>query len=269
MKICLDAGHYGNYNAGSVKGYYESKAMWTLTNYQKKFLEQYENVQVILTRSNQAIDMPVYDRGYKAKGCNLFISNHSNASSTSSTDYPVVIRSYDNKGNSDVLGKRLAEVVAKLMNTKQAGRTWTRTGKNGEYYGVLRGARAAGLSRYYIIEHSFHTNATACTWLLSDKNLEALAKAEVEAIANYYGLKKKTNSPVVSTPSQSTNYIVRITADTLRVRKDAGTQYAITDRVRKGDAYTIVSEKKDSQGDLWGKLKSGVGWICLKYTKRI
>ena len=27
--------------------------------------------------------------------------------------------------------------------------------------------------------------------------------------------------------------------------------------------YTIVSEKTDDEGNLWGKLKSGLGWICL------
>lgn len=27
--------------------------------------------------------------------------------------------------------------------------------------------------------------------------------------------------------------------------------------------YTIVKEKMDDEGNLWGKLKSGLGWICL------
>ena len=30
--------------------------------------------------------------------------------------------------------------------------------------------------------------------------------------------------------------------------------------------YTIVGEAHDHNGDLWGKLKSGVGWICLSRT---
>jgi len=34
--------------------------------------------------------------------------------------------------------------------------------------------------------------------------------------------------------------------------------------VYKGDAYTIVEEKGG-----WGKLKSGAGWIYLKYTQKI
>ena len=92
MKICLDAGHYGNYNQGVVKSYYEAKVVWDITNLQKKYLEEYEGVQVILTRADQNKDLALYDRGMKAKGCELFISNHSNACDTESVDYPVVIR---------------------------------------------------------------------------------------------------------------------------------------------------------------------------------
>ena len=31
-----------------------------------------------------------------------------------------------------------------------------------------------------------------------------------------------------------------------------------------GGGYTIVEEQNG-----WGKLKSGIGWICLKYTERM
>lgn len=59
-------------------------------------------------------------------------------------------------------------------------------------------------------------------------------------------------------------YIVRVTCNTLNVRKGPGTNYAITTQVHKGEAYTIMEEQ-----DGWGRLKSGVGWICLEYTQKI
>lgn len=59
-------------------------------------------------------------------------------------------------------------------------------------------------------------------------------------------------------------YKVRITANTLNVRAGAGTSYKVTTTVKKGGIYTIVEEK-----DGWGKLKSGAGWISLKYTKKV
>ena len=58
-------------------------------------------------------------------------------------------------------------------------------------------------------------------------------------------------------------FIVQITASSLNVRKGPGTSYAVAQSVRKGQVFTIVQQ----QGG-WGKLKSGAGWISLKYTAR-
>lgn len=256
MKICLDAGHYGNYNQGVNKNYYEAKAMWEITNLQKKYLEEYEGVQVILTRADQNKDLALYDRGMKAKGCELFISNHSNACDTESVDYPVVIRAYDNKNNAEALGLELAKGIARVMGTKQTGRAWGKQGKNGEYYGVLRGARAAGAKHYYIIEHSFHTNKKACNWLLNKENLQRLAREQVNIIAKHYNLKKKH-----TTTNEQKTYTVKVNTDTLNIRSGAGTNYPIKGTVKRGEVYTIVETKGN-----WGKLKSGAGWICLDYT---
>lgn len=59
-------------------------------------------------------------------------------------------------------------------------------------------------------------------------------------------------------------YKVRITANTLNVRAGAGTSYKVTTTVKKGGVYTITAEQNS-----WGKLKSGAGWISLKYTERV
>ncbi len=59
-------------------------------------------------------------------------------------------------------------------------------------------------------------------------------------------------------------YKVRITASTLNVRAGAGTSYKVTTTVKKGGIYTITAEQNG-----WGKLKSGAGWISLKYTERV
>lgn len=59
-------------------------------------------------------------------------------------------------------------------------------------------------------------------------------------------------------------YVVRITADELNVRSGAGTEYPIVTTVHEKEAFTIVEEDNG-----WGRLKSGVGWICLQYTERV
>ena len=248
MKICLDAGHYKGYNQGVVKSYYEGNIVWKLTKLQKKYFEEYENVTVILTRSSISKDLSLSSRGAKAKGCDLFISNHSNYADAESVDRPVIIYPYDNKNKSYDLGNKLGTKIKEVMELKQKHQMYQRTYKGGEYYGVMRGARAAGCPRYYILEHGFHSNKHTCNWLLKDSNLEKLAKAEVEVIAKYYGLKKK-----------NTSQLYTIVSNTLNIRKGPGVSYEKVGTVKKGDVYTIV-EKKNG----FGRLKSGAGWISIK-----
>lgn len=188
-KICLDAGHVGsNYNQSPVvKTYFESAMNWKLHLLLKTELEK-RGFDVITTRAKQEVDLEVYSRGAAAKGCNMFISLHSNACDTESVDYPVVYRAYDNLNNVDTLALAIAKKVGEFMGTKQAGRTATRKNDaGGEYYGVLRGARAVGVPLYILIEHSFHTNTAATNWLLKDANLSKLAVAEADILAAHFG----------------------------------------------------------------------------------
>lgn len=60
------------------------------------------------------------------------------------------------------------------------------------------------------------------------------------------------------------SYLVEVTADVLNVRSGAGTNYKVVTTVKKGEVYTIVEQNNN-----WGKLKSGAGWICLDYTKKV
>ena len=214
VKVCLDAGHYGKYNRSpAVSSYYESDMTWKLHNYLKKELEAF-GIVVVSTRTNQNTDRALYERGAASKGCNLFISVHSNATGNGvneSVDYPVAYVLLN--GSSTDIGLKLAKVVESVMGTAQSGRTATRQGTNGEYYGVLRGANAVGTPGI-ILEHSFHTNTRATKWLSSDSNLQKLAKAEAECIASYYGITKKEENTftkimgnAVATVEQMTAYI--------------------------------------------------------------
>ena len=189
-KICLDAGHVGSkYNQSPVvKTYYESAMVWALHLKLKAQLEA-RGFQVVTTRASIDTDLGVYERGTASKGCDVFISLHSNACGTESVDYPVVYRAYDNKNDVDTLALKLAKKVGELMGTAQAGRTATRKNSSGgEYYGVLRGARAVGTPYYMLIEHSFHTNTKATKWLSKDANLDKLAVAEADILAEFFGM---------------------------------------------------------------------------------
>ena len=54
-----------------------------------------------------------------------------------------------------------------------------------------------------------------------------------------------------------------VTGSDVNVRSGPGTNYAISGSVKKGDAYTVTEIRYG-----FGKLKSGAGWISLKYTER-
>lgn len=82
------------------------------------------------------------------------------------------------------------------------------------------------------------------------------------------GTSQKTNEPITS--GAACNYLVKIITDELNVRKGYSTDYPVETTIKKDEVYTIVEEKTNASGNLWGKLKSGAGWISLnnKYVTR-
>lgn len=64
-----------------------------------------------------------------------------------------------------------------------------------------------------------------------------------------------------------TPYLVRIETDSLNVRKGPGVKYGVATTVKRGEVFTIVEEAYNGP-TLWGRLKSGAGWISLGYTSR-
>lgn len=57
-------------------------------------------------------------------------------------------------------------------------------------------------------------------------------------------------------------YLVKVTVDGLNIRKGAGTNTAKVGKIDRNGVYTIVEEREGSGASLWGRLKSGAGWIC-------
>lgn len=76
-------------------------------------------------------------------------------------------------------------------------------------------------------------------------------------------LASATNTATTTITPVITNYMVKVTADALNIRKGPSTSYAVVGCIRDKGTYTII---KESNG--WGYLKSGAGWISLSYTQR-
>ena len=71
------------------------------------------------------------------------------------------------------------------------------------------------------------------------------------------------------TPSENVPYLVKITADVLNIRSGPGIANSRVGSISDHGVYTIVAESSGKGATLWGKLKSGAGWISLDYTKKL
>ena len=306
LLVVIDPGHAGNtYNAGAVKGYYESKAVYDLSLYEKAALEK-RGIDVIMTRERNQ-DPGLYERGQMAvkKGRGyanvVFESNHSNAFNGKA--YGVTIIRSAHLPSSEKLADRMIDAIVKVMKpstgiTYNRGVT-TKTQSNGaDWYGVIRGAVSGEVSQKqaqngpvhydYIVEHGFHDNQKECQFLSKQENLKAIAEAKAAVIADYFGIRDKgqsgnqdsqggqheqgtdTDSPV---QNKKTPYLVKIRTDTLNIRKLPTVHSAAVGFTGKG-TFTITEEATgvvNASGDKsrWGRLRSGKGWICLDYAEKV
>ena len=267
MKIMIDPGHAGMlYNAApDVVGYYESMQMWKLAHKLKEALEEW-GIETGMTRYSIYDDPELTERGRKAKGCDLFVSLHSNASGDKATDAPWIITlTPDDKTKIDetsrIVGETIGPVVSGVMGvsapfyyTKRVD--FDRDGNgylDDEYYGVLFGAKSVGVPGI-IIEHSFHTNARAATWLLNEDNLTVLAKAEAAALAELYelgGEKKMTKDERIDFDDLKSR-VVKIEADTENSRPKYNWTLACPEYAQS--TIHKLTQKKILKGDENGQL---------------
>ena len=77
-------------------------------------------------------------------------------------------------------------------------------------------------------------------------------------------LKGISTTPIVEQPKNEFPYIVQITASILNIRKGPGTNYSIAGQIKDRGKYTIMEVQNE-----FGRLKSGIGWISMKYTQKI
>ncbi len=75
----------------------------------------------------------------------------------------------------------------------------------------------------------------------------------------------ETPSPAAVTYAV-TPYTIRLMSDYLPIYDGPGYEYQVVNEITDGGAYTIVEECISPEGYLWGKLKSGIGWINLDDT---
>lgn len=191
IKVMIDPGHApGNLNKGPT-GYYEYQGVWKISTYLKELL-QAKGIQADFTRTWEQ-DPDLYDRGKKASGYDLFISEHTNAGNGTVRGVEVY---YDiNKPEDELFAQKLAESVAAAMGNPSRGaktRVYTESGKIYNYYGVIRGAATTDCKHILLIESGFHDNKEDEAFLKLDSNLRKIAEAQAKVIFEVLGVKDIT-----------------------------------------------------------------------------
>ncbi|MBP1926832.1 N-acetylmuramoyl-L-alanine amidase [Sedimentibacter acidaminivorans] len=184
IKVLIDPGHApGNTNKGPT-GYYEYQGVWKISTYLKDILLS-KGVQVDFTRTWEQ-DLTLLERGQKAAGYDLFISEHTNAYDGSTRGVEVY---YDyTKPQDEEFAEKMAAKVAAVMGNQSRGaktRVYTESGKIYNYYGVIRGAADTNCKHILLIESGFHDNIEDEAFLKVDDNLKKISEAQAEVICEF------------------------------------------------------------------------------------
>ncbi len=58
-------------------------------------------------------------------------------------------------------------------------------------------------------------------------------------------------------------YTIKVQRNDLPVFEGPGYDYSCSAAIWNSGTYTVIQEEEDEEGNLWGKLKSGIGWVDL------
>lgn len=142
------------------------------------------------TRTTNAQNPSIEERGRMGAGADLFVSLHTNAADDPEARGVITyysIQQPQNRGFAVSLG----EAIANTMGNQFRGAE-TRTlpsNPNLDYYGVIRSSVAAGAKISFLLEQGFHTNPEDCAFLSNEANLKKLAMTEARVIGEYLGLR--------------------------------------------------------------------------------
>ena len=177
-------------------------------------------------------------------------------------------------GKGKVLAQNIEKEVVKIGQNSRGLKT-KKNSYGRDYFGFIRSTKCPAV----ICEGVFVDNKADAAKADTDAECRAFGEAYARGILATLGIadtagKKNTKTKPGGTTgaktsvSSTSGYKVKVTANGLNIRKDAGVAHAVTGVIRDKGVYTIVAEKTVS-GQKWGKLKSGAGWICLAYTKKV
>lgn len=207
--ITLDPGHGGSSPGGvgvhNGEEWVERDLAMQIALNLKDELEKYENVKVYLTREDGSENPGLYERVLMGRnnGSDVVISLHLNGGNGKRSGASALVThgKYDPDGLKEIedgLALSILGEIEEQMGVKSNGLFLADSKKetypNGEpadYYGIVRSGIKLGIPAI-LIEHCYLDNDSDFELCLSSESkLRALAKADADGIAKYYGLELK------------------------------------------------------------------------------
>ena len=128
---------------------------------------------------------------------------------------------------------------------------------------------AIKLTKYLMTKYNIDINHVIMHHMVTGKVCPQPWCKNEAALINWNNfLSQVASSPVINPSTPATNtpaaaYQVKVTANSLNVRKGPGTSYAVVSGLKKNAIVAIVEVKGD-----WGRIENTQNWINLKYTSK-
>ena len=240
MKIAIDLGHGCGKDRGAVGAIKEETI---INEVGTKLITLLKNVghEVVQVRPSGNLNVS-QSLAYRVNLANdnnvdLFVSLHANAGRGQGCEV------YTYKGKEVTEARRVLNNICSL-GFKNRGI------KNANLYVINNTKMTAMLIEVCFVDTQSDVN------LYNSIGADKISTAIVNGII---GGIKTTASTTTELP-----YKVKVTATALNVREEPNTRAHITTVIKQNEVYTIVGVRNN-----WGKLKSGAGWICLNYVKKV
>ena len=271
MVVILDPGHDNTHAGAGYHGLREQDLTLKIALYCREELQKYGGVSIFMTRETGACPFGGWNATSadcnarrvefaQSKKADVYVSFHLNASPSASAKgvgvyYPNSNYRKDISEEGKALATEIYQKLAALGLSTWADGIVIRNSENNttypdgslaDYLAIIRRSKLAGFPAV-LIEHAFLSNASdVADFLNSDEKLQRLGIADAEAIAGYYNLSLRGNSPTISGIQSRSSAKLRIQWQ----KVDGAVSYQLYRRASEETSYTRIAEvTKDSYDD--------------------
>jgi len=260
-KVYIGVGHGGS-DPGAVKYLVEKDINLKMAKACRDYLKANGVETKISRETDKEVSLTTRINEANKWGADLALDIHNNAGGGDGAE---VFHSI-NYGTGEKLAKNILAELGKIGQNSR-GTKIKKNSSGKDYFGFIRSTNMPAV----ITETVFVDNAADAAQADTDAECKAFGEAIAKGVLKTLGITDSgASKPAATKPAANEvkpaakGYLVKVTANALNIREGAGTNYKVVGCIRDKGTYTIV----ETSGN-WGRLKSGAGWICLDYTKRV